>query len=401
MHDHKRDTKTETPQKESIALYVMMGVLLFIIVAGCIAVTIYLNSMKQKKSPTSNNTIEYFPTETASAQVQTTQQTNKATEPLDSLVETEPETTQNVDETVFETAVIETVQEEAETISLNLMETESEVPEIIQEDETTIVIPDYTNQDGNRTEIKLQSAGFHVDRKYEYSETIPMDAVIRTEPPAGETTEQGSKICVVVSQGSEMISAEMPDLIGQELEEGKELMQPYGVHIQVIEVSSPQTAGTILSQSVQAGDTLEQGDSVELTVSNGEEMGMVTYTIEIPSEETSHFVIDFFDEESNHIASSGSLNSAYIDHSIIVTLEGVGTQKIYVMLQNVNTGLTAEIGSYNFYYDDGTYAAIDEDVLLAFQEVSQPEETTTETTEETTETTETTPATSTSFIEES
>ncbi|HAJ96482.1 MAG TPA: hypothetical protein DCO72_01925 [Ruminococcus sp.] len=385
MHNRKRDKKAETSQNESIVLYIVMGVMLFTIVAGCIAVTIYLNSMEQRKNPTSDNIVEYFPTETAFAQAETQKSANSTTKIVHTTVMTEPETFA-VNEETAETAVMETIFQR-ETIPQN--PPQNEIPEIILENEN-LIIPDYTNQDGNRTEIKLQSAGFRVDRKYEYSDTVPTDAVIRTEPMAGEKTEKGSTICVVVSQGSEMISAEMPDLIGQELEEGKKMMQPYGVHIQVTEVASSQTAGTILSQSVRAGEMLEQGESLELTVSNGEqETGTVTYTIEIPSKETSHFVLDFFDEESNHIASSGSLNSAYIDHSIIVTLEGTGTKKIYVTLQNVNTGLTAEVGSYNFYYDDGTYAAINEDILLAFEEVSPSEETTTEPTEAFTETMET------------
>ena len=366
----------------------IMVVLLFTIVAGCIAVTVYLKSNQGRETPKSNNMMEYFPTETASTKMEATE-AFQATEEVSYSTAISDLQEKPANEGAFETAVIETLYHEEIVSEVINEEIIPPLPEIVQENET-VVVPDYTNQDGSRTEIKLQSAGFHVDRKYEYSDTVPTDAVIRTEPMAGEKTEKGSTICVVVSQGSEMISAEMPDLIGQELEEGKELMQPYGVHIQVTEVASSQTAGTILSQSVQAGERLKQGESLELTVSNGEpETGTVTYTIEIPSAEMSHFVLDFFDEESNHIASSGSLNSAYIDHSIIVTLEGTGTKKIYVTLQNVNTGLTAEVGSYNFYYDDGTYAAINEDILLAFEEVSQMEETTTEPTETTTETMET------------
>ncbi len=386
MHNRKHDNETQVSHNEEM-IRILMGILLFAIVAGCIAVTIYLNSAKEKKNPTSNNTVEYFPTETTTAGKETTQHSEYVPETLQSSTTVSEAETISAEETVVESVVVEPVRQD-ETIVSDIVE--NEIPEVIQED-TVIIIPDYTNQDSNRTEIKLQSAGLRVDRKYEYSSVIPTDAVIRTEPAAGEKTEQGSKICVVVSQGAEMISAEMPELIGQELEYGKEIMQPYGVAIEVQEIASSESAGTILSQSIQAGETVEQGESLSLTVSNGEEeMGTITYSLEIPAEETSRFVLDFFDEESNHIASSGSLNSAYVDHEIVVTLEGTGTQKVYVILQNMNTGLSAEVGSYNFYYTDGCYAAVNEDVQLAFQEVSATEEPTPEPTEELTETTETT-----------
>ncbi len=390
MHNRKRDNETQISHGEGM-IHIVMGVLLFAIVAGCIIVMIYLNSAKERKNPTSNNTIEYSPTETTSVKKETSQQSEYVPEVTQTpAVMTEQPETMPETEAVVETVVVEQVREDVPVASDTV---ENEIPEIVQEDEV-IIIPDYTNQDSSRTEIKLQSAGLRVDRKYEYSNVIPTDAVIRTEPAAGEKTEQGSKICVVVSQGSEMISAEMPELIGQEIDYGKEIMQPYGVDIEIEEIASSESAGTILSQSIQAGEIVEQGESLSLTVSSGEEkMGMITYSLEIPAEETSHFVLDFFDEESNHIASSGSLNSAYVDHEIIVTLEGTGTQKVYVILQNMNTGLSAEVGSYNFYYTDGCYAAINEDVQLAFQEVSATEEPTTEPTEELTETTETTETT--------
>ncbi|MEE5992493.1 MAG: PASTA domain-containing protein [Oscillospiraceae bacterium] len=380
MHNRKRDTKAETSQIEGLIPYVIMVVLLFTIVAGCIAVTVYLKSNQGRETPKSNNMMEYFPTETASTKMEATE-AFQATEEVSYSTAISDLQEKPANEGAFETAVIETLYHEETVSEVINEEIIPPLPEIVQENKT-VVVPDYTNQDGSRTEIKLQSAGFHVDRKYEYNDNIPVDAVIRTEPNAGEKIEQGSKICVVISQGSEMISVQMPNLVGKGIEEGKTLLQPYGVRIQVTEVSSPETVGTILSQSIPTGETLEYGANVELTVSKGEEkLGTVTYIVDVPSESATHFVLDFFDENSNHIASSGFANSTYNDHAITVTLEGKGTQKVYVMLQNVNTGLTAEVGSYNFYYDDGSYAAIDEDILLAFEEVNKMEEMPTETLE--------------------
>lgn len=78
----------------------------------------------------------------------------------------------------------------------------------------TVELPDVTGQDAIAAQAALEAEGFVVTLVEEPSDTIPVGAVIRSEPGAGEV-EKGSTVMLVVSSGpvepTEEETTEEPD----------------------------------------------------------------------------------------------------------------------------------------------------------------------------------------------
>lgn len=102
----------------------------------------------------------------------------------------------------------------------------------------------------------------------EPSDEYPAGEVCRQDPEAQTKAKPGAVIRVTVSTGDETVS--VPDLIGKTVAEARRLLEASGLsldpHIDyVVDTAVP---GTVLSQSLNPGETVMAGDSVAITVSS-------------------------------------------------------------------------------------------------------------------------------------
>ena len=133
-------------------------------------------------------------------------------------------------------------------------------------EEKDITIPDVSKMSIVNAEASLKEAGFEVNttQTEEFSETIEKDEVIRTTPGAGRSVKAGTLITLVVSLGSDKM--EMEDYTGSIYESIKAILEKKG--IVVIKEDKEVTAeenikeGTIVEQDKQAGEKLEEGDTI-------------------------------------------------------------------------------------------------------------------------------------------
>ena len=133
-------------------------------------------------------------------------------------------------------------------------------------EEKDITIPDVSKMSIVNAEAALKEAGFEVNttQTEEFSETIEKDEVIRTTPGAGRSVKAGTLITLVVSLGSDKM--EMEDYTGSIYESIKAILEKKG--IVVIKEDKEVTAeenikeGTIVEQDKQAGEKLEEGDTI-------------------------------------------------------------------------------------------------------------------------------------------
>ncbi|MBO4406711.1 MAG: Stk1 family PASTA domain-containing Ser/Thr kinase [Clostridia bacterium] len=109
--------------------------------------------------------------------------------------------------------------------------------------------------------------------KYEISETVPLNNVIRTVPELGSAIRSGDTVTVVVSSGESEQPAVMPDLIGEKLVDAIKILTDKKIPFdQVIEEYDPVApAGTVIGQSVAKDTTVRSGETVDLIVSKGPE----------------------------------------------------------------------------------------------------------------------------------
>ncbi|MGV9310942.1 Stk1 family PASTA domain-containing Ser/Thr kinase [Streptomyces sp. NPDC003691] len=121
-------------------------------------------------------------------------------------------------------------------------------------------------------EERLSKAGLtpgEVSR--EFSGSVPRDAVIRTDPPAGTGRSPDTAVTLVVSKGAPV---EVPDVTGDPVAGATAALEGAGFAVEVApeQVNSPEAAGTVARQSAPEGTRLATGDTITLTVSKGPRM---------------------------------------------------------------------------------------------------------------------------------
>ena len=142
---------------------------------------------------------------------------------------------------------------------------------ILSRTPATIAIPDVAGQTVAEAKETLKKANFEIgEEKSETSEKVEEGRIIRTDPDAGTTRKEGSKINLVVSSGKQ--SFQLSNYIGRKstdvIAELKQKKVPENLIKIEEEESSESEAGTVLRQSPAAGTTydLSKASTITLTV---------------------------------------------------------------------------------------------------------------------------------------
>ena len=219
----------------------------------------------------------------------------------------------------------------------------------------------------------LEQEGFVVEVKQEMSsDGTKENDVIRTEPSAGQEVEAGSTIILYVSRGMNSDSIEIQQMVGMTLEQATTLCEYYGLIVETIDEPSLEEENTIIAQEPAAGEFVEQGSTVMLTYSNGEDpSGRVTYTLPIPGfVTTGRYTIDVID--SSGTSRSSKTIVAGIASSANIDIEGTGSETLTVVLTG-SDGKSATVGTYKFDFANATFTTVKEDINGAFESVGATE----------------------------
>ncbi|HEW4704807.1 MAG: Stk1 family PASTA domain-containing Ser/Thr kinase [Streptococcus mitis] len=142
---------------------------------------------------------------------------------------------------------------------------------ILSRTPATIAIPEVAGQTVAEAKETLKKANFEIgEEKSEASEKVEEGRIIRTDPEAGKTRKEGSKINLVVSSGKQ--SFQFSNYIGRKstdvIAELKQKKVPENLIKIEEEESSESEAGTVLRQSPAAGTTydLSKASTITLTV---------------------------------------------------------------------------------------------------------------------------------------
>ena len=142
---------------------------------------------------------------------------------------------------------------------------------ILSRTPATIAIPDVAGQTVAEAKETLKKANFEIgEEKSEASEKVEEGRIIRTDPEAGKSRKEGSKINLVVSSGKQ--SFQLSNYIGRKstdvIAELKQKKVPENLIKIEEEESSESEAGTVLRQTPAAGTTydLSKASTITLTV---------------------------------------------------------------------------------------------------------------------------------------
>ena len=137
-----------------------------------------------------------------------------------------------------------------------------------------IVVPNVANMSVIDAENELKDAGFAVATSTVKEENADVDKglVIRTDPEAGRKIKKGTTITIVESTGKTVLTVE--DYTGKNYIEIKTLLESmYQIKVNIEKRDIEDNASEyeeqeIIGQSVAAGETLSEGDSITLYIPN-------------------------------------------------------------------------------------------------------------------------------------
>ena len=135
---------------------------------------------------------------------------------------------------------------------------EVQVPDITQKPVTAALNALAANN------LALKQAGV------EFAKDVPSGSVLRQLPTAGSTVREGRIIRVWISQGDEM--AFVPNVVGSDLRAAQLAVRQAGLLVNKVEnaYSLTHEKGLIVSQSLKADSMVEQGQGIDLVISNGQ-----------------------------------------------------------------------------------------------------------------------------------
>jgi len=107
-----------------------------------------------------------------------------------------------------------------------------------------------------------------------YDENFPKGTVMFQNPKAGRKVKIHRRIYLYVSGGEPMIK--LPNLVGKTMRDAKITLERLGLAVHKIKkVRSEFPAGIVVNQQFPEGTNLAKGDSVDIEISVGPEVGMI------------------------------------------------------------------------------------------------------------------------------
>ncbi len=132
-------------------------------------------------------------------------------------------------------------------------------------------VPNLLNLTNTEAIIAIENNKFAVGEiDYVYSD-LPMNTVINHFPEPGELVEEYTPIDLLLSQGQDVQTFIMPNLVGRTLDSAKSNLAELGLSIGNIAFENSETVekNRVIRQSVSSGTEISQNTSIDLLVSNG------------------------------------------------------------------------------------------------------------------------------------
>lgn len=124
------------------------------------------------------------------------------------------------------------------------------------------------NMDLAEAEAKAKAQGLEVEiSRYKYSNKVIEGRVISQQEERGDVVAEGTTIHITVSKGAGAV--DVPSMVGKQWEEMQATLDDLCLEYDITESESKEAPGCILTQSIEPGTTIEQGETVALTVSKG------------------------------------------------------------------------------------------------------------------------------------
>ncbi len=131
-------------------------------------------------------------------------------------------------------------------------------------------MPDMTNHEYREAKLSLEQLGFVVEIATVASDSITEGYVVITNPAANEQVAQGATVTLSVSGGPELKQVTMPSVIGKTKDSAISKLTALNLDVgSISEVEDSSTAGTVIWQSIDSGESVAEHTVIYLKVSKG------------------------------------------------------------------------------------------------------------------------------------
>ncbi len=214
----------------------------------------------------------------------------------------------------------------------------------------TITVPDlqgmpYQELDDYLTKRDLR---FEVEQDSGYSAELPALTVLKQYPEAGSKVKANRKLFVNLNKTTPR-KVLMPNLIDASVKSAQMVLESYGLELGNIEYRPDLAQNAVLEQrlegkTIEAGDSIYQGSSVDLIVGDG----LGNQMLEVPA----LFGMDFEDAEFTIIGSGLRLGSIMTAQPVDTLPVGAVTRQVPAAGESIRIG--QDIDLWVIGYDEGT-----------------------------------------------
>jgi eukaryotic-like serine/threonine-protein kinase len=147
-----------------------------------------------------------------------------------------------------------------------------------------VEVPDVVGMTASEARDELEEVGLEAEEELKNSQK-PVNEVLRQDPEAGETAEEGDVVQLIVSGGARQV--EVPDVVDIPVEEARALIEEADLEVgqETTEASDEVDEGIVLDQSPGPGEEVAVGSKVDLLVSGGPEVVVVPSVVNLPQED--------------------------------------------------------------------------------------------------------------------
>ncbi|MBQ9557605.1 MAG: protein kinase [Clostridia bacterium] len=222
-----------------------------------------------------------------------------------------------------------------------------------------VEVPDVAQLSFQAAKAEIQKANLTCVEEKKSDDDVPEGLVIGTNPKSGTPVKIGEEITVYVSTGPSVSPVDVVNVIGLTESEAEKKLKDAGLDKGVVTTAaSEKAAGTVIAQNPDKG-TLNQGDKVDLTISDGTlVIKQVPFTFDVPEiyKDYTSFNVDIYtvkeksgEKESVLRLVDVNYNSDLVKNGIQVTFKGNSGTKEWVF--KINEDVIRQ-GKVNF--DNGT-----------------------------------------------
>ncbi len=142
---------------------------------------------------------------------------------------------------------------------------------------TSAAVPNVIGKSYSEAEKAVKAAGYKVNKKEEYSNSVAKGKVISTDPKAGTALTAGKSVTITVSKGKKNTKVTIPSVEGADYNTAKSRLTKVGLKVKRKDVyDEAYDKGTATRTDPKEGTKVEAGSTVTIYVSKGSQYKFVT-----------------------------------------------------------------------------------------------------------------------------